>query len=355
MRPLSGMTRDELIALCNQFSVSTTHAKRLVSALYKHQVPSLTMIDGLPKIFVKALQHKILYADYQLSTQQLANDGVRKILLRLHDDQQIESVLIPNNTRVTQCISTQVGCALGCRFCLTAVGGLLRNLSSAEMVAQLIAARNHTPLRATNIVLMGMGEPLHNYAETAKFVQIAADPLGFAIPPARITISTAGLIPGIERLISERLPCHLAISLNAPDDITRNKIMPINRKYPIKDLIKCLHDYSRYLNKRVLIEYVLLNGVNDSDEHAFALLNLLHGLRCVVNLLPLNKHDSTEYTRPDDNRIDEFRNILMAGNIMTVIRGSRGHDILAACGQLQRRQQSQQTKDECLADVSNNY
>jgi len=333
--PLNGMDRSELAALCRAAGVKESHAGRLNAALYRHGIEELAQIEGLPDQFRHWLgEHTVMLAP-QIVAEQLAEDGTRKFLLRLADGKQIESVLIPGAGRLTQCISTQVGCAVGCGFCLTASGGLVRNLTAAEMVAELFAGKRLAGEMARNLVLMGMGEPLHNYEEVAKFVRLATDPQGFAFAPRRVTLSTAGMVPAMRRMLEERLPCNLAVSLNATLDVVRDAIMPINRKYPIAEVMAVLRDYAAvYGRKRVLIEYVLLAGINDTPADAQRLLGLLEGLPATVNLLPFNPHPGSPYRRPADADVTAFRAVLVAAGRVAVVRESRGDEISAACGQL---------------------
>jgi len=263
-----------------------------------------------------------------------SRDGTQKFLLQFPVGSAVEMVLIPASGRLSLCLSTQVGCAMGCHFCLTATRGLKRNLKASEMVAQVQIAQRLASGKVRNLVLMGMGEPLYNFDEVARFISIAADPLGMAFSPRRITVSTAGLIPGIYRMIDERLPCNLAVSLNATTDEIRNRIMPVNRAYPISELIQACRVFSRETGKRVLIEYVLIAGLNDTDEDAERLVELLADLPCTVNLLPFNESKSVPFRKPEPARISAFRSILSRAGYIAVIRESRGGDILAACGQL---------------------
>jgi 23S rRNA (adenine2503-C2)-methyltransferase len=332
---LSGMNRAQFLALCEQAGAKPLHAQRLTAHIHRHGITDIAEIPELPAQLRALLA--VYPADVPVSriTEQVSEDGTRKMLLRLPDGRDVETVWIPGKGRTTQCISTQVGCAVGCTFCLTATAGLTRNLSAAEMVAQVEAVRSATGQRARNLVLMGMGEPLHNYEAVAHFVHLATDPLGLAFSPNRITLSTAGLVPGIRRMIEEELPCNLAVSLNATTDAVRSEIMPINRKYPLSELLAAIRDYVRIRGgKRVLIEYVMLAGINDSPADARRLVELMHGLDCTVNLLPFNAFPGSAYARPDENVVDAFRTILSEAGFVAVVRESRGRDISAACGQL---------------------
>ena len=332
---LSGMDRAQFLALCMQAGAKPLHAERLTAHIHRHGITDIAHIPELPAPLRTLLASFPAAVPVSGVAEQISADGTRKMLLRLPDGRDVETVYIPGKGRTTQCISTQVGCAIGCSFCLTATAGLTRNLSAAEMVAQVEAVRGATGRRARNLVLMGMGEPLHNYEQVAHFVRLATDPLGLAFSPNRVTVSTAGLVPGIRRMMEEELPCNLAVSLNATTDEIRDRIMPINRKYPLPELLAALRDYVRIRGgKRVLVEYVMLAGINDAAADARRLIELMQGLDCTINLLPFNAFAGSPYARPEDHIVDAFRGLLSEAGFVAVVRESRGRDISAACGQL---------------------
>lgn len=332
---LQGFTYGELLELCRAHQVKDAHAERLNAAIFRHRIHDMHAIEGLPKAFAAWLHAHQRNVSMQCVSQQVSSDGTQKFLFRLGDGQDIETVLIPTADRLTQCISTQVGCAMGCGFCLTASQGLTRNLRAAEMVEQIMLAERisgHTP---RNLVLMGMGEPLHNYEEVARFIRIVTDPKGMSFSPRRVTLSTSGIVPAIYRMIEDQLPCNLAISLNGTTDVARESMMPVNRKYPIAVLMQAARDYIQaYDNKRILIEYVMLKGINDSLEDAHRLTALTQDLGCTINLLPFNAVSSSPYQSPDEQTVSAFRQTLIQANLVAVVRESRGKDISAACGQL---------------------
>ncbi len=268
-----------------------------------------------------------------------SSDGTRRYLVRLKDGEFAETVFIPEENRNTICISSQIGCALDCKFCLTGQLGLTRHLSAGEIVAQvLVAQRDHSSSDASfNIVLMGMGEPLHNYDNLMKAIRILHDENGLNMSMSRITLSTAGLLPGIERLAKEPMIPNLAISLTGATNEKRNALMPINRKYPIEQLLDAVHRFPLKHRQRVTFEYVLLEGVTDAPEDAFALVKLLQGIRAKVNLIPLNEAEELSYRRPSDAAVEQFQQILIDHNISAFIRKNRGNDISAACGQLKKK------------------
>ena len=265
--------------------------------------------------------------------EQESTDGTVKYLFELSDSNRIESVVIPEKKRNTLCISSQVGCALGCRFCLTGTVGKIRDLDTSEIVDQylFVSSRLQTPV--TNIVFMGMGEPLDNLERVVDSIEILTDKNSIGMSPKRITVSTSGLVPAINEL-GKRISVNLSISLNASNDRTRNDVMPINRKYPIKKLIDTAVKYPLPGRKTLTFEYVLLNGVNDSRENAYEVVKLLKGVNCKVNLIPFNEAFPLPYKTPEKETVYEFQKILENAKINAKIRKSRGRDILGACGQL---------------------
>jgi 23S rRNA (adenine2503-C2)-methyltransferase len=285
-----------------------------------------------------------------------ANGQTRKVLFRLRDGHTIESVLMGYRDRRTACISTQVGCGMNCIFCATGQGGLIRNLSAGEIVAQVIylaselrqaergqVSENRGQLEPqehpiTNVVLMGMGEPLANYAATWQAIATLTDDRGYGLGARRITLSTVGLVPGIRRLSAEAVPINLAVSLHAADDELRNRLVPINRRYPLAMLMAAVRDYANATHRRVTFEYALIDGVNDGLQQAQQLADLLHGLLCHVNLIPLNPTPGSPLRPSPRERVDAFRDQLQAAGIAATVRMRRGIDIEAGCGQLRRRQ-----------------
>ena len=264
-------------------------------------------------------------------------DGTVKFLFGLPDSFGIESVLIPETKRLTLCISTQAGCGFGCTFCATAQMGLNRNLSASEILDQIIEARKSLPAdrRITHVVLMGMGEPLANYTQTLKALRIMTDASrGLGISPRRVTLSTVGLVPQMKRLMEESRVI-LAVSLHATTDELRSQLMPVNRKYPLAEVIDCCRSLPLPKRRRITFEYVLLRGVNDSPEEARRLSRLLNGIRCKINLIPFNPHPGSPYQRPTQDEILQFQAVLHSHGHQVNVRESRGDDIQAACGQLQ--------------------
>jgi len=270
-----------------------------------------------------------------------SDDGTRRYLLRLNDGEMAESVLIPNDDRLTFCISSQIGCALACTFCLTGQLGLKRDLSAGEIVSQVVVlgrdAKSEYPRLRFSIVFMGMGEPLQNYENVMKAIQILHDDHGLAVPSARITLSTAGLVPGIERLSRERVFPNLSISMTGVTNASRDVLMPINRKYPIEAVLEAVRKLPAARQNRVMFECVLLKGVTDSPEDALELVRLLQGLSAKVNLIPLNPAPEISYEKPDEAAVLRYQKILIQGGVATFVRRNRGNDISGACGQLRKK------------------
>jgi 23S rRNA (adenine2503-C2)-methyltransferase len=303
--------------------------------VFQHQAQSFQSMTTLSKELRKFLDAHAVISHLALVKTEASVDGTKKFLFELNDGNRIESVLIPERDHVTACISSQVGCAMGCRFCLTARQGLSRNLKSSEIVDQVIQIRQlmAQPQKLTNIVLMGMGEPLANYRAVTRAIRniISSDGLNFS--RRRVTLSTCGLVPGIQRL-GEELPINLAVSLNAADDDTRNRLMPINKKYPLKRLIDALMAFPLQKGRRITIEYILIKDVNDRPSDAANLARLLSKLKAKVNLIPFNPFEGSGFEAPHEETIRAFQDELIRANYTAIIRQSKGRDISAACGQL---------------------
>jgi 23S rRNA (adenine2503-C2)-methyltransferase len=269
-----------------------------------------------------------------------SEDGTRRILLRLEDGETVESVVIPEEGRFTFCVSSQIGCALACRFCLTGQLGLRRNLSTAEIVSQVMAqlADNHfSGANRFSVVLMGMGEPLQNYDNVMKAIRILSDDHGLALPLHRITLSTAGLVPGLQRLATEKSFPNVSISLTGSTNGKRDDLMPINRRHPIEEVIGVIREWPASRRKRVMFEYVMIKGVTDEIDDARNLVSLFSGLGTKVNLIPLNESPDLNFQRPDRAAILQFQNVLLSSDITTFIRKTRGDDVYGACGQLKKQ------------------
>jgi 23S rRNA (adenine2503-C2)-methyltransferase len=312
------------------------HAGQIFRWLYRRGVTDVEAMTDLSRELRADIASQFGISTPTLTHREHSIDGTEKFLLRLTDRRHIESVFIPDTPSMTFCISTQVGCAMACAFCLTGKMGLVRNLTAGEIVGQVRVLADALQMReaAFNIVLMGMGEPLHNYDETMKALRILTDAQGFAMPARRITLSTVGLLPALERLAKEPVMPNLAISLHAPTDLQRGELVPINKKYGVGDIVAAARRFPLKKRGRITFEYVLLAGVNDSPQDARRLAKLLAGVKSKVNLIPLNAAAGIPFERPSDAVIDEFARIVADHGLTVSVRKSRGRDIRAACGQL---------------------
>ncbi|HZL58404.1 MAG TPA: 23S rRNA (adenine(2503)-C(2))-methyltransferase RlmN [Stellaceae bacterium] len=339
---LVGLSRDELVAEMATLGAAPFRARQLWHWIYHRGARDFGAMTTLAKTFREQLAQSYVVARPVESRAQISQDGTRKWLLAFADGQEAECVHIPEEDRGTLCVSSQVGCTLTCKFCHTGTQRLVRNLSAAEIVGQIMLARDalgewpspKDDRQLTNIVLMGMGEPLYNYDNVAKAIKIAMDHEGLSVSKRKITLSTAGVVPMIERVGSE-LGVNLAISLHAVTDELRDMLVPLNKKYPIKDLIEACRNYPTASNaRRITFEYVMLKGVNDSPAEARALVRLLAGIPAKVNLIPFNAWPGAPFECSDDDAIEKFSDIVNAAGYASPVRTPRGRDILAACGQL---------------------
>jgi 23S rRNA (adenine2503-C2)-methyltransferase len=312
------------------------HARQIYRWIYKRGVVDFERMTDLSKDLRARLAAEFTVATPVVVSDSLSIDGTRKFVLELADRRRIEAVFIPDTPAMTFCISTQVGCAMGCGFCLTGKMGLVRHLTAGEIAGQVrvLAAATGLLDRAFNIVLMGMGEPLHNYDQTMKALRMLHAEHGLAVSPRRVTLSTVGIVPGLERLAREPLMPNLAVSLHATTDEQRSELVPPNRKYPLADILEACRRFPLKKRNRITFEYVMLAGVNDSPEDARRLARLLSGIKSKVNLIPLNPAPGIPFERPSDERIDRFAQILADRHLTVSVRKSRGQDIRAACGQL---------------------
>lgn len=317
-------------------------AARAFERVYRGSAESFDAIRDIPAEFRKALSASLSLALPSIHQRFDSSDGTRRYLLKLADGQTVESVLIPNGDRMTFCISSQIGCALGCTFCLTGQLGLIRDLTAGEIVSQVLVLRreaeaDYSGLRFS-IVLMGMGEPLQNYDNVLKAIHIFQDDHGLAVPPARITLSTAGLVPAMERLAAEPVFPNLCISLTGVTNASRDVLMPINRKYSIESIMNLVRKLPAARQNRVMFECVMIKGVTDSPDDARELARLLQGMRAKVNLIPLNAAPEIAYDRPDEDAVLRFHRILLESGIATFVRKNRGNDVSGACGQLKKKE-----------------
>ena len=312
------------------------HARQIFQWIYRRGVIDFGEMTDLGLELRTQLTRQIRVGTPEVMRQERSVDGTTKFLLRLADGKYIESVCIPDSPGDTLCLSTQVGCAMRCAFCLTGKMGIDRNLTAGEIVGQVRVLTRELGLleRRFNIVLMGMGEPLHNYDATMKALRILADGHGLGVSPRRVTLSTVGVLPALERLATEPLMPNLAISLHSTTEEQRDLLVPINRKYGISELLDACRRFPIKRRARITFEYVMLQGVNDSPEDARRLARLLNGIKSKVNLLPLNEAAGIPFTRPTDDAVNKFARILADRGVTVSVRKSRGRDIRAACGQL---------------------
>jgi 23S rRNA (adenine2503-C2)-methyltransferase len=316
-------------------------ATQIYKSVYQRWFEDFESMTDLPKGLRGALGGEWDIKPSPVHRRFDSQDGTRRYLVRLGDGEFAETVFIPEQHRNTICISSQIGCALACTFCLTGQLGLTRNLTAGEIVSQvLVAQRDNLSLETRdsfNIVLMGMGEPLHNYDNVMKALRILHDEHGLNMSMSRATLSTAGLLPAIERLGNEPDIPNLAISLTGATNDKRNELMPINRKYPIEQLLDAVRRFPIKHRQRVTFEYVLLRGITDAPEDALHLVKILKGIPAKVNLIPLNEAEELDYRRPSDAAIERFQQILIDHHISAFVRKNRGNDISAACGQLKKK------------------
>ena len=334
-KDIKDLSAEALIQWLNHHGEPSYRIRQIQKWLYVRQVGDFADMTDLSKGLRGRLAEDFVCRRLHTEAVEQSIDGSRKYLFRLNDGAFIESVLMPEAARSTLCISSQVGCAQGCRFCLTAKGGFIRNLSAGEIIAQVrdIMADAPEP-RLTNIVVMGMGEPLANYANLIPAIRVITDAdAGLGISKRRFTVSTAGLVPRMDDL-GRDADVNLAVSLNAADDATRSALMPINRTYPLDTLMAACRRYPLSRRRRITFEYILMAGVNDADKDAHNLSKRLHGIRSKINLIPFNGYPGSPFQRPADHRVAAFQDILANRHHMAIVRLSRGQDISAACGQL---------------------
>lgn len=330
---LKALSKKELESFIVELGLPSYRTKQIIHWIYEKYTTSIEDITELSKDLRKTLSEKAYISNIELLDKKVSKDNTEKYLFKLEDGETIESVLIPDEKRLTLCISSQVGCAMNCRFCMTGKLGLKRNLFAHEIVDQIIAvSRAVKPRLITNIVLMGMGEPLNNFENVTEALRRMKDLMN--ISPKRITLSTSGIAPKILELPKVAPPVNLAISLNATTDEIRDYLMPINKTYPISKLLEACRKFPLKKGRRITFEYVLIKGINDSPKDAERLVRLLRGIPSKVNLIPFNPYPDSEFEKPDDRTVRAFQEILLSHHVTAIIRKSKGQDIEAACGQL---------------------
>lgn len=334
---LKGLWIEELESFLYKLGEKKYKAKQLAKWIYNKGVTDFEQMTDLSKDLRRKLSEVAYIGKLKLIKKQVSKiDQTEKFLFELFDGKRIETVLMRGKKRVTVCISTQVGCALNCIFCATGKSGFERNLSAGEIVNQIIAVKAYLKEdeKITNIVIMGMGEPLLNYENTVKAIRIIQSEIGLSISAKRITVSTSGIAPKIHQLADEGLKIKLALSLNTPDDELRRKLMPITKKYPLSEVLEALRYYAKKNDARITFEYVLIKNVNDSEKQALKLAKLIRGIPCKINLIPYNPVRGCPYEKPDEETLMRFRDILYPRTPAVTLRRSKGEDIQAACGQL---------------------
>lgn len=343
MAALVGMSRDQIAALVASLGEKPFRARQLYDAVYRRRMLDFAGMTELSKALREQLAAAVTVTHTRIHRVFTSEDGTRRYLLELGDGQQVESVFIPEPRRDTICISSQVGCAVGCTFCMTAQLKSRRNMTAGEIASQVLVVLNdvygpnaEVP-HGTNIVYMGMGEPFLNYDEVMASTRLLSDPEGIGIALRRITISTSGIVPRIRDFAREERRPRLAISLSAPNDRLRDELIPLNRKYPIADLLDACREVPLAPRERLTFEYVMLDGINDSDLHARQLARLMGSVRAKVNLIPHNPAPELPYRATPMQRIVEFQQVLDERGVPAFIRRPRGQDISAACGQLAAR------------------
>ena len=310
--------------------------RQIATWVFQKGVATIDAMTDLPRDFRSSLAGAAEIQVPQIERVTPSQDGSQKLVVRMADGSRVQSVLMPDEDRLTLCLSTQVGCGFGCAFCCTGTMGLDRNLSAGEIAGQFLAARQLVPAggRITHVVYMGMGEPLANYAATVQSIRILTDANGLGLSPRRVTVSTVGLVSGIERLARENLRVRLAVSLHATTDEVRDRLMPVNKGFDLQALLAACRSFPLPMRQRMTFEYVLLDGVNDTPDDARRLVRLLHGIRAKINLIPFNAWNGAVFERPPLQRILAFQTRLLEHGVTATVRWSKGEDIGAACGQL---------------------
>jgi len=343
MENILNFTRDDLAGWFDNNGIRPFRAGQIFKWLYIQQADAFEQMTDLSKDLRKKLEDNFYIQRLIIDDKLTSVDRTEKFLYRLFDGHHIESVLIPEKDHFTLCVSSQVGCVQNCQFCLTAKGGFIRNLNISEMIAQIRDARyylvkkNLDPKKLSNIVFMGMGEPLANYKNLVKALEIITDSdYGLKFSSKRVTVSTCGLVPKITQLGLDT-DVNLAVSLNATTDEMRSRLMPINKKYPLNQLLKACQTFTMKPRKKITFEYILMKGINDTKEDALRLAKLLAPIKAKVNLIPFNEYDKSEFKCPSKNKISEFLQVLLDKNFTAITRKSKGADILAACGQLKAK------------------
>ncbi len=340
MENIYNLNYNELETVIKEAGLQKFRTKQIWSWLYKHLITEFNQMNNVDQKTKNYLEENYFIPNYEIVKHQKSSDGTQKVLLQLTDKEVVETVLMKYKHGYSVCVTTQIGCKIGCSFCASHLGGFKRNLSTGEIVAQVIAfSRIVVPEgeRVGNIVVMGIGEPMDNLDNVLQFIDIINDDQGLNIGARHITVSTSGIVPKMYELIEYPKQINLAISLHASNNEVRSQIMKINNVYSIEDIMKVTKEYIAKTNRRVSFEYIMLSGINDQVEHAKELANLVYGVNCHINLIPFNSVEEYDYRKSQDDQIKKFEKILKERNIQVTTRKSKGDDIDGACGQLRRK------------------
>jgi len=341
------LTKTQLADILAEFGEPAYRGTQILDWIYKKRARSWDEMTNLPESLRVALAERYPLRPLKHTLTKGSKDTTRKFLLELSDGRYIETVLIPaspalygeSSDRHTLCVSSQVGCAYGCKFCASGLDGFTRNLSAGEIVSQVILAEELSGEKVNNLVFMGMGEPLANFKNLCEALEIITSGWGLKIGARRITVSTSGLVPQIKKLAELPQQIRLAISLHGPDDVTRDKIMPVNRKFPVADLFDALRLWNSKKNQKITLEYILIDGINAGVEQAGVLASRAASIKAKVNLIPYNTVDGLEWVRPSDANCKRFKSVLTRAGVSATLRLEKGHDIDAACGQLRLKKE----------------
>ena len=335
-----GLSHETMINQLASMGEKPFRARQIMEWVYKKQTYDFAQMSNLAKVLRDKLVQEFTVGSLAMHrVQRSQRDGTAKYLFRCDDGQLVESVFLPHEGRNTACLSTQVGCAMGCKFCATGESGFARNLTPGEIVAQVFGMEADQGQEIHNLVLMGMGEPLHNWDNVREAMSALLDPAGRNWGPRKITLSTCGVVSGIDKLTASGLKLRLAVSLHSADDQIRSQIMPVNQRYPLKELFRSLRDYQKATELQLTFEYTLFKGLNDSRDQAHAVASLLKGLDAKINLIPYNPVSGLDFQAPEFERVVGFQEVLKERGLITMVRTEKGGDIDAACGQLRRREQ----------------
>jgi 23S rRNA (adenine2503-C2)-methyltransferase len=342
-KSLIGMTQTEISSLVAELKLPSFTAKQITKWCYQKRIFDISKMTDLSKTARTALEEQLISGTHSPVKVSESRDGTKKYLFAGPDGKFIESAYIPDQDRATLCVSTQVGCKMGCLFCMTARQGFQGHLSASEILNQIVSIPESDKL--TNVVFMGMGEPFDNLESVLQTLTILTSDWGFAWSPKRVTVSTIGVIPGLKRFLAES-ECHLAVSLHSPFHEERKSLMPIENVYPLPELLKVIHDFDFGNQRRITFEYILFDGINDSDRHIKELCKILHGLHCRINLLHYHQIPGSSLKPSPKERLISFRDELTKKGFIATVRASRGEDIFAACGLLSTRELNKRPSDD---------